>query len=257
MHFTKILPMVAALAMLFGMPMAVAQDAAETEGIAHVVIITAKDGQAKALEEGIVKYHHLMGTKQGALRYQWFAIIAGENTGKYVARSGDHNWADFDAEHDWDKEAGDKFASLVQPHIADTYATYTQRDDEMGMWPDSMEGYQFFSVTQWHIKQGQSEAFNEGLKKIDGILKANGFPNYYSFDYTVIGGHGNMLTLVSPAKNFADMADKKPSFMEIMNKAMGEKEASTFMSEWAKTYKAGDNALAEYMAEQSDYGDSK
>jgi len=257
MHFKKILIMVTTLAMLASMSIAVAQDEEKNDGLARVALITAKDGQGKALEEAIVKYHHLMGKKEGAFRYQWYSIETGQDTGKYIARSGGHNWADFDAKHDWDEEAGAKFASLVQPHIENAVVTITKNDDELGIWPDSLEGYEYYSATRWHIKPGHYDAFSEGLKKIDGILKSGGFPGYYTFINTVSGGHGNSVMLVSPRKNFADMAPKEPSFMEVMGKAMGEEETKAFMAEWGTTYKSGQNMLLRHMAEQSDYGDGK
>jgi hypothetical protein len=249
--------MVAALAMLCSMSIAVAQDDEKNDGLARVALITAKEGHNKALEEAIVKYHHFMGTKKGAMRYQWWSIVTGENTGKYLARSGDHNWADFDAEHEWQDEAGKMFAEVVRPHIANAVVTIMgPYDDEIGMWPDSMEGYQYVSVTQWHIRPGHGSAFNEGLKKIDTTLKAGGFPGYYTFVNAVSGGNGNTVMLVSPKKNFADMAPKKPSFMDIMGEAMGgEDETKAFMSDWGGTFKSGQNMLLKYMAEQSDYGD--
>jgi len=257
MHFKKILIMFTALTLLGSMSIAMAQDEQKTEGIARVALITAKDGHAKELEEAIVKYHHYMGTKPGSLRWQWFSIETGEDTGKYIARTGNHNWADFDVEHDWDEESGAKFRSLVQPHIANTVITMTRRNDELGIWPESMEGYQYFSVSNWHIKPGQGSAFKEGLKKVDGILKANGWPDYYRFFNYVSGGPGNTTMVVSPRKNFADMAPKVPDFWTVINKAMSEEEAKAFMAEWGSTYKWGSNKLVRYMAEQSDYGDSK
>lgn len=257
MHFKKILIMVVALACLSGMSIALAQDAEKNDGLARVVFITAKDGQEKALEEAIVKYHKFMGTKAGAMRYQWYSIVTGPDTGKYIARSGGHNWADFDAEHDWDDESDAKFTSMVQPHVASMVITYTRNDDELGIWPDSLDGYQYFSVTRWHIKPGQGTAFSDGLKKIDAALKAGAFPGYYTFIDTVSGGEGNTTTLVSPRKSFADMAPKEPSFMDIMNKSMGEKETEAFLADWGNTYEAGQNMLLRHMAEQSDYGDGK
>ena len=257
MHFKKILIMVTTLAMLGSMSIAVAQDEEKNDGLARVALITAKDGHGKALEEAIVKYHHFMGKKEGAFRYQWYSIETGQDSGKYIARSGGHNWADFDAEHDWDEEAGAKFAELVQPHIANAVVTITKNDDELGIWPDSLEGYEYYSATRWHINPGHYDAFSEGLKKIDGILKAGGFPGYYTFIDTVSGGDGNSVMLVSPRKNFADMAPKEPTFMEIMGKAMGEEETKAFMADWGTTYKSGQNMLLRHMAEQSDYGDGK
>lgn len=259
MHFKKILIMAAALAMLCSMSTAVAQDEEKNDGLARVALITAKDGHNKALEEAIVEYHHFMGTKEGAMRYQWWSIETGENTGKYLARSGDHNWADFDAKHDWQEESGEKFNSLVRPHIDNAVVTIMgPYDDEIGIWPNSMEGYQYVSVTQWHIRSGHGDKFDEGLKKIDKTLKAGDFPGYYTFARAVSGGAGNTVLLVSPKKNFADMAPKEPSFMKIMSKAMGgEDETKAFMSDWGTTFKSGENMLLRYMAEQSDYGDAK
>jgi hypothetical protein len=254
MHFKKILIVVAALAMLCGMSLAVAQDDEKNDGLAHVVLITAKDGHNKALEEAIIKYHHFMGNKKGAWRYQWYSIETGPDTGKYIARSGAHNWADFDAEHDWDKESGEKFESLVEPHIASMEITITRNDEDLGIWPESLEGYQYFSVTRWHVLPGKGNAFNEGLKKIDATLKANGWPTYYSFINNVSGGKGNSVVLVSPRKSFADMAPQEPSFMDIMNKAMGEEETGAFMADWGSTFKSGQNFLLRHMPEQSNYG---
>ena len=247
--------MIASLTLISGMPQAVAQDEEKNDRLARVVFITAEAGHEKALEEAITAYHHAMADKEGAWRYQWFSVITGPNTGKYIARSGGHNWADFDAVHDWDEEAGARFAKDVQPHIAEATIVITQRDDELGMWPESMEGYGYFSVTNWHVKQGQNTAFNAGLKKINGALKEGGWPNYYSFAYPVSGGKGNQVTLVSPRKSFADMAPKEPEFIDVMNKAMGEDDAKAFLAEWSQTYHVGQNSLLKHRPKLSDYGD--
>ena len=146
---------------------------------------------------------------------------------------------------------------MVQPHIANAVVNITQTDDEVGIWPEDIVGYEYFSVTRWHIKPGHNTAFYEGLKKVDKTLKENGFPNYYSFVNNISGGYGNSVMLVSPRKSFADMAPKEPSFRDIMNKAMGEEETTAFLSDWSKTYKVGQNSLLKRMAEQSDYGDSE
>lgn len=255
MQFKKLLIMVAALTLINGMSHAVAKDDEKNDGLAQVVLITAKDGQAKALEKAITAHHHFMADKKGAWRYQWYSIVTGPNTGKYIARSGGHNWADFDAEHDWDEKAGASFASKVQPHIADADFMIIKTDDEVGKWPENMEGYEYFSITNWHIKAGQGKAFNDGLKKIDKALNDGGFPNYYAFTYPVSGGRGNQVTLVSPRKSFADMAPKEPKFIDVMNKALGEEETGAFLADWSLSYKVGDNYLLRHRSDLSDYGD--
>jgi len=255
MQFKKILIMVASLTLINCMSHAVAQDEEKNDGLARVVFITAEAGHEKALEEAITSYHHYMADKKGAWRYQWFSIVTGPNTGKYVARSGNHNYADFDAEHDWDDEAGARFVIEVQPHIAEANVVITKNDDELGIWPDSMEGYNYFSVTNWYVKSGQNRAYNEGMEKVNTHLKEGGWPNYYAFNYPISGGKNNQVTLVSPRKNFADMAPKEPKFIDILNKAMGEEEAAAFLAEWSLTYSSGQNQLLRYRPKLSDYGD--
>ena len=92
---------------------------------------------------------------------------------------------------------------------------------------------------------------------IDKTLKEGGFPTCYAFTYPISGGTGNQTTRVSPRKNFADMAPKEPSFIDVMNKAMGEEETKVFLAEWSQTYKAGSNSLLRHRPKLSDYGDKK
>lgn len=257
MRIKRVLMLIAALTLCAFMSTAVAQDQPENDGIAQLVVITARDGQELALEKAITDYHHYMADKEGAFRYQWHSIMTGPDTGKYVARSGGHNWADFDATHDWDDAADAKFLSDVQPYIQSADFRIARTDRDLGIWPESMDGYQYFLVTDWHIKSGQFGAFNKGLKKIDEILKAGDWPNYYAFTHMVSGGKGNQITLVSPRKSFADMAPKEPSFIQAMNKALGEEEAAAFLSEWGQTYKQGRNRMLKYRPKLSDYGDGK
>lgn len=255
MYLKKVFLLFVIMALVTGMSQAIAEE--ENDGLARVVLITAKGGHEKALEEAITNYHHYMADKEGAWRFNWYSIMTGPNTGSYIAYSGGHNWADFDAEYDWQEAAGEKFQNMVEPHVADAMPWISKVNDEVGIWPESMEGYEYISVTDWHILPGKGQEFNEGLKKIDAALKEGGFPTYYSFSSAISGGYGNTVTIVSPKKSFADMAPKEPSFMDIMNKSMGEEEFEAFMASWAKTYKSGQNQLLKYRPKLSDYGDRK
>ena len=86
MQLKKVLTVLVLLALITCMPYAVAQDEEKNDGLAQVVLITAKDGHEKALEEAITNYHHYMADKKGAWRYNWYSITTGPDTGKYIAR---------------------------------------------------------------------------------------------------------------------------------------------------------------------------
>ena len=148
---------------------AVADDhESENEGVAVVVKITPKDGHEDELLDAIEKYHKAVAKFEGAMRYKWYEAVTGPDTGKFFARSGDHNWAEFDAEYDWQEEAGEMFEELVAPHVESAERMMTTEMDGMAHWPDSMEGYTHFAVQHWYIKNGMYGKFNQSLKKNRG-----------------------------------------------------------------------------------------
>ncbi len=240
---------------LFWLAPAQAQEE-ENEGIARVALITAKDGHDDALIEAITDYHKWVAKFEGHHRYNWYEILTGPHTGKYVARTANHNWADFDAEYDWQEEAGKVFRENVMPHIEHVEVSFVQEMKEFSHWPESFEGYTHYTVSDWYVKNGHGRQFREGLGRIVKALKAGGFPNHWGFLSIESGGHGNQIRIVGAQKGFADLSDPDPSFSSIMTKEMGSEEAyQEFMSEWSMTFKSGHNWMVKHMPGASDYGD--
>ncbi len=246
------------LSTLLSLTAMISVQAAEEEsgGIAQVALITPKAGQEEALVKAITDYHHWIADKPGHWTYRWYKILTGPDTGKYVARSGGHNWADFDAEHDWQEEAGQRFKSNIAPLIENAQTTITEDMKDFAHWPEDFSGYSHFQIQQWYVKNGRYGQFRKGLKKIVDTLKTADYPNYFAFVSVVSGGRGGQITLISPKKGWSDMVDKDPSFVDIMSKELGgEEEFGKFMSEWGDTYKSGRNHTVKYMPGASDYGD--
>lgn len=228
----------------------------ENEGIARAVMITPKAGHTDTLLTAIKDYHKWVANFEGHHRYTWYAILTGPNTGKFLARTGNHNWADFDAEYDWQEEAGEVFRSNVRPHIEQMEVQFTSPMNEFSHRPESYEGFTHFAVQDWYVKNGHWGKFRRGLGTIVGHLKAGGFKGYFTFYNVESGGYGGQVRLVSPNKGWADMADSDPSFASIMIEALGgEEQFEAFMADWSSTFKQGANWMVRRMAEASDYGD--
>lgn len=245
--------MVAALTSLFWLLPAQAEEP-KSEGIARVALITAKDGHDKDLLEAIEKYHHWVATHDDYMKYTWYEILTGPNTGKYIARTGNHNWADFDAKHDWDEEAGKKFAEEVAPHIADFKMSMTRTMHNFSNFPEDWTGYTHFQIQDWYVRNGQGGKFRKGLKRIVDTLKANGFPDYWAFTSVESGGHGGQITLVGFNKGWADMSEDNPSFYEIMKKELGgDEQFEAFMSDWGSTFKPGGSRTIKLLPDASSY----
>ncbi|MFC1688419.1 hypothetical protein ACFL0N_04730 [Pseudomonadota bacterium] len=229
--------------------------AQENDGIATGVLITPKAGHEETLIKAITEYHHWMAQFEGHFEYTWYEILTGPHTGKYMARSGNHNWADFDAEFDWQEESDKVFASNVAPHIESAQRMMTEEMNDYSHWPESFDGYTHFTVENWYIKTGHNSKFRRSLKKIVDTLKANDYKSYWGFFSVVSGGHGGQIQLVSANKGWADMTDADPSFYDIMSKELGGQEAfDNFMADWGSTFKTGNNWTVRLMPEASDYG---
>ena len=232
--------------------------AQESDGAAELVLITPKAGQGPALEAAIAEYHHWVASKPGAWRYTWFQIETGPDTGKYIARSGGHNWADFDEDFDWEAEADAKFAADVLPLIEHSERWLSRQMADLSNMPEDMRGYTLFRVTNWYVKSGQFGKFNAGLEKIHKTLSEGGFKPHYGFAEMVSGGNANGISLVIPMKGYADFKDPQPSFFDVMSEALGgPEEFAQFMSDWGSTYEDGDSILVRYLPEASDYGDAE
>ncbi len=252
MKKTSILTILLAMTCLFWL---LPVQAEENDGVATTVLITPKAGHEKDLVAAIIEYHHFVAQFEGHFKYTWFEIETGPDTGKYAARSGNHNWADFDAEYDWQKEAGEMFSNNVAPHIQDTQILMTEEMSDFMHWPENFDGYTHFNVQDWFVKNGQYAAFRKGLKKIVETLKAGNFPGYFGFYSVASGGYGGQIRLVTGHKGWSDMTDRDPSFFDLMSKELGgEEQFNAFMSEWGDTYKSGKNWTVSRMAEASDYG---
>jgi hypothetical protein len=246
---------IALLCAFIGMFWLMPLQAQDDDGIATTVLLTPKAGHEKDLVKAITDYHHFVAKFEGHFEYTWYEILTGPDTGKYAARSGGHNWADFDAKYDWQKEAGEHFEKHVAPHIENAQNLVTSEMSDYMHWPESFEGYTHFNVEDWYVKNGQGYAFRKGLKEIVDTLKAGGYPGYFGFYAVESGGHGGQVRLVTGHKGWADMADKDPSFFDLMSKKLGgEEQFHAFMSEWAATFKSGPNWTVRRMPEASDYG---
>lgn len=233
---------------------AIAQEE-KNEGVARTAIITPKAGHSDELLEAIEKYHKWIAQFEGHHRYNWYEIVSGPHTGKFAARTGGHNWADFDAEYDWQKESGEVFQRDVLPHIEHMEMHYTTDMDDMSHWPESFEGVTHFAIENWYVKNGQYGKFRRGLSKIVETLKAGGFKGHWGFISVASGGYGGQIQLVMPNKGWAGMSELEPSFFDVMSKELGgPEEFDAFMSDWGSTFKTGENWMVRRLEAASDYG---
>ena len=230
--------------------------AQESEGVGTLVKITPKDGHGKELVDAIIEYHKWIADKEGAMRYNWYRVLTGPDTGLYYAWSGNHDWKDFDAEYDWQSKASEMMQDKVMPHVEDMDRMMARTMNDWSNWPQNWDGYTHFHLTDWYVKNGRNGAFRKGLMRIVNALKAGGSQQHWGFHWMESGTHAGHVVLVSPSKGWAGWSETEPSFYDIMVKELGGEEAfEAFMADWGDTFKQGASFTVEYMPEASDYGD--
>ena len=103
-----------AVFLISGSTASFAQDDVE---VAAVVKITPVRGHEETLITAITDYHKWVAQFEGHHQYTWYEVLTGPDTGKYIARTGSHGWADFDAEYDWQEKANEVFMTNIRPHV--------------------------------------------------------------------------------------------------------------------------------------------
>lgn len=207
-------------------PKAAAESTAQMPGnLADFWIFWPKAGHEAQFEAAVKA--HLAWRKQAREGWTWNAYqpTVGTDLTYYVYRSGEHHWADFDAEQAWDEanKASDEFNRTVAPHIERYEHIFEEVDESVSHWEMSPD-YRYVWVESSKLKAGASGAMREAAAGIHKALQAGGWKSSYSISRQIGGGGG--FTLVFPYKSYAEMQEPTPGFMEVLAKGSGSMEAA-------------------------------
>lgn len=226
---------------------ALAQDGKKTMepagNIATIWKIWAKPGQAAQFEAAIKK--HAAWRKSAGETFVWhiYQPVVGSDLRHYIIRSGSHAWKDMDANSAWEVQAKavDAYNSTVGPFADREEHYFSEFDPKHSNWIESPD-YKYFEVTNFATKPGTYTDRMEAMDKIQKAVVDEKWPYPYSINYN-IGGSGGM-SIVSPMKSYADMADADPSLMKILAKSLAsESEAKATMKQFNSTIEDSEHTI--------------
>jgi hypothetical protein len=208
------------------LPAAAARAADEAPGpLADTWLLYVKPGHAAAFEAGIKA--HLAWRKSAGEPFTWRAYqpIVGDDLAHFVFRAEGHHWKDLDANMAWEMKSGSnaKFDEQVAPHMEKAEHRISMLDGELSSFKPDPE-FRYFGVTFATIRPGMRADLVEAITKVHKAAMAAKWSRSYSIAWT-IGGDGGM-TIVSPYKSFADMAEPDPSFMKVVADSLGSAGAA-------------------------------
>jgi hypothetical protein len=216
----RIALLVAALALCV-LPAVSAPAADEAPGkLTDTWIFWVKAGHQDAFEAAVKA--HLAWRKTAGEPFKWNAYqpVVGEDLTHYVFRSGPHQWKDFDDNLAWEQKTGaeQKYYEQMGQHVERAQHVIGEFDAENSSWTDSPD-YKYFGVSNILFEPGTGEKRNAALATIHSVVVAEKWPYSYAIE-NVIGGRGGM-TIASPYKSYADMADPETPFLKVAAKVLG------------------------------------
>ena len=192
--------------------------------IAELWVLWPKDGQAAQFEAAAKKF--VAWRKQAGEPYSWTAFqpIVGDELTHYVFRSGEHHWADLDANAAWEMKAkaNEQYHKDIAPLVKHIEHYITEDDLDHSNWTEAE--YRYFQVEDFKVKPGGHGAMLEALDKVHKAAVAGKFPRSYAISNTS-GGEGGM-TVVFPYKSYADMQEPNPPFMKVLAQHLGSEDAA-------------------------------
>ncbi|MCF6262965.1 MAG: hypothetical protein L3J24_05185 [Xanthomonadales bacterium] len=234
------------LSMFMSLSVIAAEDE-RTDGIAIAWTMDIVDGKGDAFKDAIKDFNKLYNKKPRAFKWQWYLVMTGPDTGKYIARSANHNWADMDAiEGIWDEELSDFWALNVAPFIENAERFITRTDSEIPNWPEGKED-KFFTLQEIYA---ESWGDFKDIRIIHETLRGAGaFKAVDGLSAEVALSQPNTATLVFAASSRADTNGPSPSFRETRKTQMGEDELKSLLKVHNDSYKDTHSTLMKYLPE--------
>jgi hypothetical protein len=219
------LALLAAAALLPAAAFAGDQPAEKPGAVADLWVMWPKDGhEAQFLEAA---KSHLAWRKQAGEKFAYWAFqpVVGDDLEHFVWRSGEHHWADLDANREWAMKNGaiERFERDVMPHV-ERISHYLSEDDlDNSHWTES-EDYRLFQVESYVLRPGAYNEMVEALKKVKKAAVDGKWSRSWAVSWN-IGGDGAM-DVVFPYRSYAEMQTPDPSFMKVLAQSLGSEEAA-------------------------------
>lgn len=228
------------LLVVLGAPAALAQQ--QPGPIAVLYFVEAKPGATAPFEEA-AKQHFAWHRQQGD---RWTHVIwqfaSGPRMGQYIVRSGNHNWADFDAAADFMARDEADAAQRIAPQAASISRVFTSALPQISNWAGP-ELPPMLSLTEFRLKPGADAEFMAVVGRIHEGLQKGNYAGKYNWAQTVVGDESGVYVLVSPRPNWAAMEQPNPSFFEVLVRVYGQTEAQSLLDRFYKLVKSSRSDL--------------
>ncbi len=228
---------------------------AQGQDITMMYTMTAKAGSEAGFEAALKSHMEFREANGDPWDWRFYQVVVGEKVGTYMARSGDHSWADFDT------YIGSDFANVVDPHWGATIQpmlesssnVVEQGNEALSRAPENTDAYTLYNVTVFYLKPDQQEAFMESVGEFRDVIIDADLPFYWVVNAPVAGADGPSMAIVGFAENWAALAED-PAMTAAMVDALGEDGLTELYEKFNGSYHYTESYIVQYRPDLSSGG---
>ena len=223
------------LLFLFTLSVLAQEEKKEIPNVADFYMLKVKDGM-EAKFESELKAHSTWRMENGD-PWEWyvFQVLTGEYTGRYIIRSQNLFWEDYDNVGEFYANAVQHYMETVTPLIDSFQAAIHEVSLELSRLPKNLNEYPLLEVFAYYLKPDGPEGFFGALGKIHQAIVQTEWPAYYHFEMVRSGGFAPKVYLVIWHNNWADFKDPEKSMDEILVEVHGAEETAEIMKMFSES----------------------
>ena len=217
---------------------------AQSNNIARIYFLTPKQGMGPQFEAALAE--HAEWRRQNNDPWTWIIheVENGDDLGMFIARSGDHTWADLDAyESGFGPRGSEHFFATVGPYMESARSTIGAVDTTNVRWPENARDVNLLQITVYNLKPNQGQRFFEAVGQIHKAIIQTNYPVHYAFESVVNGGRSGRIVLVLPRKNWADFQGPQQPMAAMLAGVYGQEKVPQIFEDFASTYETAESMI--------------
>ena len=214
------------VSLCIGLPNLMAQQPGE---IAQLFRVKAKPGHELQLEAGVVEHYKWHRQAGDSWKWENWQFMSGEYFGQFVARTGEHHWADFDTHAEFSRRDNEDVANRLGDHIESTTVWFTRTRSQSSSFPERDAQFPLIEVISYTLKPGKESEFLHVIDIVHEVLQKSNWPQPYIWTQTVAGGEGSEMSLVLPMESWSALEPPEKNVPAVLEEVLGRQGSEAIL----------------------------
>jgi hypothetical protein len=169
--------------------------------------------------------------------WNWTAyqIMSGPDTGKYMIRTGGHEWKDWDAIGDKEAKDAANYMENAGKHTASYSVTFDRIHGNLSRFGESPGPYKLVQISNVSVKADKIPDFLAAVGKYHAAFEKTNSPNRYATVSIETGGRTGDFMFVGLHDGYADLEEDPMAMAKMMEEVYGRIEAEAIAEDFQES----------------------